>query len=402
MMLRLVNSRIIQTIVLCFALSVLTACSRDKVNEPTELEEGFKDKIHMKRLWKTSVGVGDDGLSLQLTPALVDDFIYSLDVEGELNVVSRLDGKKVWSKALAERISGGLGYDQKHLYYATFQGDIVCIDRHDGHEIWRQSLTSEALASPVSNGQIVVVQTIDGKLFSYSVADGILRWRYDSIGPILSLRGTSTPLVSQKYTIAGFANGELLAFDNKTGTPYWKATLGLPQGRTELERLVDTDGKAKIDGDKLYAIAYQGKLVSLSATTGKDIWSKDMSSYNGVALGFGQVYVTTADGDVVALKQSNGSEVWRNEKLKYRRLGSPAVFGQTLLTSDLEGYIHVLSLQNGEILARKAPDDEGIMGDILISGDQIYVYARSGDIVAYKLYSTDDMLTKTSSELKNY
>jgi len=385
MMLKLVNAKIIQSIVLCLSLSVLLSCSTEKVNEPTELEK-FNDKVTLKRLWKTSVGTGDDSLMLQLTPVLIDGHIYTIDIEGSLHVIESGQGKSVWSREFDERVSGGLGFDDLHLYYTTFQGEVVCIDRQNGDELWRKTLTSEAVAAPASNGKLLIVQTIDGSITTFNTLDGTKAWRHDSLGPILSLRGTSTPLVSQKYTIASFANGEMFAFDNQNGAPFWKATLGIPQGRTELERLVDPDGQATLDGDRLYGAAYQGKVVSLDVTNGQEIWSKEVSSYNGVAVGFSKVFVSTANGDVVALNQATGTELWRNEALKYRRLSSPTVLGQTVIMADFEGYLHVLSVSDGEMLARKLPDSDGVMGNIIVSGDVIYVYARSGDIVAYKIY----------------
>jgi outer membrane protein assembly factor BamB len=389
MMLNRIHSRIIHAILLCLGVSLFSACSSNKVNEPTELDRKFKDIISMKRLWKTSVGVGDDDLQLQLSPVLREDYIYSVDVEGQLTVIDRYTGKKEWSIELDEKVSGGLGIDQQHLYYSTFQGELVCLAIDDGSERWRSSLTSEAVAVPATNGQLVVVQTIDGKLTAFDAENGNQKWRYDSVGPILSLRGTASPLISKKYSITSFANGSMLAFDNSNGQPFWKAEIGVPQGRTELERLVDPDGRAVLDGDKIYAVAYQGKLLALNVIDGQEIWSKDLSSFNSVALGFGKLYVTTGTGDIVALDQTNGTEVWRNEQFKYRRLSSPMVFDQTLVTADLDGYVHVLSTTDGEVLARKYPDSDGVMGQMLVSDDLLYVYARSGHIVAYRLFSTE-------------
>jgi len=231
------------------------------------------------------------------------------------------------------------------------------------------------------------VQTIDGKLFAFDTTEGIKRWRYDSVGPILSLRGTPSPLVSKKYTITSFANGEMLAFDNKNGSPYWKAIIGLPQGRTELERLVDADGQAVVDGERVYTVAYQGNLVALNAATGGEVWSKPVSSYNGVAVGFSQVYVANADGEVIAFNKLNSNETWRNEKLKYRRISTPTVVQNMIVVSDFEGYLHFISQVNGEIVARKYPDSDGVMGDVLVADDILYVYARSGDIVAYRIFN---------------
>jgi len=369
-----------------FFVSLLLACSTDNVNEPTVLEK-MRDKVKIERIWKTSVGSGDDELMLQLTPVINGELIYSLDVNGLLTVLNRLTGKKVWTRELEERVSSGLEIDSQRLFYATFQGELVCLDLQNGNEIWRRQLTSEAISAPASNDRMVVVQTIDGKLFAFDTTEGIKRWRYDSVGPILSLRGTPSPLVSKKYTITSFANGEMLAFDNKNGSPYWKAIIGLPQGRTELERLVDADGQAVVDGERVYTVAYQGNLVALNAATGGEVWSKPVSSYNGVAVGFSQVYVANADGEVIAFNKLNSNETWRNEKLKYRRISTPTVVQNMIVVSDFEGYLHFISQVNGEIVARKYPDSDGVMGDVLVADDILYVYARSGDIVAYRIFN---------------
>jgi len=392
-----VNISITRSVILCFLFSFLAACSTNKINQPTKLER-VKDQVSIKRLWKRSVGTGDDGLALQLSPVRVQDELYTIDIEGNLSVLDRILGKKIWSRKLKEGVSGGLGDDKKHLYYTTFQGELVCIDRANGDEIWRVPLTSVSIAAPASNGQLVVAQTIDGKLLAFSAENGASRWRYDSAVPLLSLRGSPTPLISQKYTISNFANGEMVTIDNRNGSQIWKAVLGLPKGRTELERLVDADGQAVLDGDKLYAIAYQGKLVALDVSTGHEIWSKDMSSYNGVALGFSQIYVTTDSGLVIAFNQENGKEIWRNEKLKYRRLSTPVIFGNTLITDDFKGYLHFLSPKNGEFVARKRPDHHGIMGKSIVYGNDIYLYGRTGSLIAYHL----DDSAQTSSENQHH
>jgi len=367
-------------------LTLLFACSSEAVNEPSELEK-MRDKVKIKRIWKVSVGNGDNGLRLQLSPVIKDNFIYTLDAEGVLTVLNRLSGKVEWERELDDNVSGGLEVDSQRLYYATFQGELVCLDRYSGNQIWRRELTSEAISAPSSNDRMVAVQTIDGKLFAFDTTEGIQRWRYDSVGPILSLRGTSSPLVSKSFTITTFANGEMLAFDNKNGSTFWKASIGLPQGRTELERLVDVDGKAIIDAERVYAASYQGRVVSLNATTGSEIWSKPISSYNGVAVGFAQVYVANSEGDVVAFNKLNSNEIWRNEKLKYRRLSTPTTVKNMVVVSDFEGYLHFMSQIDGEIVARKYPDSDGIMGDVLVADDMVYVYARSGEIVAYRIFN---------------
>lgn len=373
----------------------LAACSKDKVNQPTELDPSFKDKVLIERLWKKSVGDGDLGLRLNFSSFVSGDTVYNIDGNGFLTALSFSSSKILWEIDLSEKVSGGLGGDKKNLYYTTFQGELVAVERLNGKELWRSNLSSESIAQPSSNGDLVAVQTVDGKLMTFNTLDGQLKWRYDSIGPLLSIRGTPSPIVSQRYTLTSFSNGELLAFDNQSGQPYWKATLATPQGRTELERLVDPDGQAVIDGDTLYTIAYQGKLVALDVITGQEKWAKSYSSFNSVAFGFGQLFVTTATGSVLSINPSNGAEIWSSDAFKYRRLTSPFVYGQTLVFSDLEGFLHFLDVKNGKHLAKKLPDDQGIMGELNIIDSKLLVLTRSGELVAYKMFSALEQLERS-------
>lgn len=376
-------------------ICVLAACGKDKVNQPVPLDPDFKNKVYIERLWKQSIGQGDLGLKLNLTSFVMDTKVYSIDGEGYLTIFDPNTEKMLFDKDLNEKVSGGLGGDAKHLYYTTFTGELVAINKKNAEPLWRAELSSEAISQPSSNGNIVAVQTVDGKLMTFGADDGKLRWRYDSIGPLLSLRGTPSPMLSQRYTITSFANGEMLAFDNQTGQPYWKATLAVPQGRTELERLVDPDGQPVIDGDTLYTIAYQGKLVALDVMTGQEKWAKSYSSFNSVAHGFGKLFVTTADGLVLAINPSNGNEIWRSESFKFRRLTAPFIFNQTLIFADLEGYLHFLDINSGMHLAKKQPDDDGVMGDFHIIDNNLVVSTRSGDLVAYKIYSGEAYLHRS-------
>lgn len=364
---------------------LLVACSSNQVNQPKELDLKFQDLISLERIWKKSVGAGDDGLKLQLTPILKDNRIYSVDVEGYLTAIDLGNGKQVWEHDIGERVSGGLAIDGRAIYLTTFKGFLISLDLATGKENWRTTVTSEVIAPPALNGELVIVQTIDGKIQAFDLMNGRPRWRYDSVAPILSLRGTAEPLVSRKYTLSSFANGELVMLDNDSGRPLWKTELALPKGRTELERLVDSDGQPILDGDTIFAGAYQGKVFALSAIDGQEKWSKEVSSFNKLAIGFGKVFVTTDIGEIVALDKLSGKELWRNDDFLYRRLGPPMVFDQYVMAADLEGFIHVLSVLDGEVLARKQPDSEGVMGDIIVKGDRLYVYARSGDIVSYQL-----------------
>jgi len=375
-------------LVLCFVsvtALLIVGCSSDELeNEPMELES-FDEEIEIIEVWDESIGNGSDDQYLKLTPVIIDEFIYAIDHEGLLLALNKADGEEIWDAEYDEPVSGALGGDLNHLYFATYHGDVIAVDRLDGSEKWRFTVTSEVLSAPVSNGRQVVVQSIDGKVVSLNAADGKLMWRYDSNAPVLSIRGTASPVIGDDFSIAGFANGEMMAFQNLSGAPVWSASVGIPKGRTELERLVDIDGQPIIRDDVVYSVSYQGKLVAIHLPTGREIWSKQQSSYRAVDIGFGNVYVSTAEDVVVAYNQATRTEVWQQENLMYRQLTAPKAFGSTLVVADFEGYVHFLSQIDGRFLERIRIDSDGVRAPMLIDDDMLFIFSNSGDLAAYKI-----------------
>ncbi|MFD2228832.1 outer membrane protein assembly factor BamB [Alkalimarinus sediminis] len=377
--------KVLLRLFLAASLIVIVGCSSDDdEQEPMELED-FDEEIEVVKVWEESVGDGNADQYLKLEPIIIGNTIYAIDHFGVLAAINTADGEELWEAEFDEPVSGALGGDDNQLYFATYHGEIIAVDRSGGMEQWRVALTSEVLSAPVSNGRQVVVQSIDGKVVSLNAQSGEMMWRYDSNTPVLSLRGTASPVITDEFTVTGFANGELVAFQNITGSPVWNAEVGIPKGRTELERLVDIDGQPVIEDDAVYTISYQGKLSVIHLPTGKEIWSKQQSSYTGVDLGFGNVYVSTSEGVVVAYNQTTRSEVWRQENLKFRQLTTPKAFGSTTVVADFEGYVHFLSQIDGRLVGRVHLDSDGIRSPMIISGDMLFIYSNSGDLAAYKI-----------------
>jgi outer membrane protein assembly factor BamB len=57
--------------------------------------------------------------------------------------------------------------------------------------------------------------------------------------------------------------------------------------------------------------------------------------------------------------------------------------------ADFEGYVHLLSQVDGEILGRVRPDKDGVRADMLSSGNTLYVFGNSGKLQAYDITSLD-------------
>ena len=364
---------------------LVTGCSSSKlINQPVELEL-FKPDVLVKKVWGNTTGSGVGDQFLQLTPFIQGDSIYTVGHGGTLTLFNRISGKRLWKKSLNESVFAGLGGDDKQLYFSNKQGELIALNSLDGVELWRTTLSSEIVSTPSSNGQVVVSQTVDGKVFGLNVQTGKIKWRYDSIAPVLSIRGNGRTYVDGEKTIAGFSNGEVVALDNADGRVLWTFSVGVPKGKTELERLVDVDGKIIVDDGRVFVVSYQGKLSVLDEASGSELWSLPASSYGSPARGLDHVYISSSDSEVLGFSVSSQANVWSQDKMKFRQFTAPVVLSDTVVVADFKGFIHFLSQIDGHLKARARLDSSGVNSPMLVEGNTLYVQGNSGVIAAYQL-----------------
>ena len=219
----------------------------------------------------------------------------------------------------------------------------------------RGAVTSEVLSPPQTNGDVVVAQTVDGKLTALDAGDGARRWIYETSLPALTLRGTNRPVITpQGYVIAGFSNGTLVSVAAADGIWRWEERIAIPEGRYDIERVIDADGDLKLDGNRVLASSYQGNVMAFDTATGRIVWGMEASSYHGLDQGFGNIYYSSEASHVVAVRDNSNEIAWTNEELEYRALTGPKTLGNYIAVADFEGWLHVISQIDGRIVGPRA------------------------------------------------
>lgn len=356
---------------------------REKKTEPAMLMP-VDEEVGLLKLWSTGA-VGDyESVGSGLKPALGHGNIYVADNEGDVVAIDASTGKRTWKVDLDMPIGGGVGVGGDLVFVGGNDGEVIAMEAATGAERWRKQLSSEILAAPSGNGDIVATQVQDGRIYGLDAQTGDVRWQFEIDVPVLTLRGTSAPLVKGNTVIAGFSNGKAYSFAAATGDMNWENRVTIPQGRSELERMMDIDGQPLLVGDTVYVVSYQGRIGAISRT-GRGIWYQDGSSVHGPAFGLQQVYVAEVDGKVKALRATSGGVLWTNEDLSYRKLNRPAVAGGYLLVADFEGYLHALSQTDGRIVGRTRVDSSGISAPMVTDGDVIYILDNDGGVSAYQV-----------------
>ena len=368
--------------VLAVALLAVGCSSNSKKELPPAELTKFTEEVVLKKQWSRSIGDGQGDSFNMLVPAIENDHIYAADVTGVVMALDRMNGDVVWKQDLDLPVSGAVGVGYGLVMLGTLKGEVIALDASTGEEKWRSKVTSEVLAPPATNGDVVVVQTQDDRVIGLDASTGDRRWIYESTPAVLTLRGTGAPIVTNRLAVAGLSTGKVVALDTQNGVPIWEQRVAIPQGRSELDRVVDIDGGLLLSGGTLYVASYQGRVAGLELESGRVLWQRDASSYAGVAQGFGNVYVSLASGTVEGIDERSSSALWSNDSLARRQLSAPEVFSSYVAVGDLEGYLHLLSQVDGRFVGRERIDSDGLRARPLVVGDMIYVFGNSGKLEA--------------------
>jgi outer membrane protein assembly factor BamB len=368
--------------------AMLAACASDSakkenIEPPTPLVD-FAPTATVQKLWSASVGNGAGEVGAGLVPAVVGGRVYFASVDGDLAAFDASSGKRFWSKEF-EPFSGGPGASDSLVVAGTLNGALIAVDAETGLESWRARMSSEIISAPVVSGDLVVALANDGRTHALNARDGSQSWAVDRGVPLLSLRGSSTPIVTNDAVIVAGANGTVTALAIADGRPIWEQKVGVGEGRTDLERMVDVDGRMVLLNGDLFVVGYESGAQALTVDAGRILWSRDMSSVAGLAAGNEGVFIAASDGALWALDRRSGGALWKNELLSHRMLSVPVLMGDYVVVGDLEGYLHWFKRSDGEIAARVKLGGAGFGEGLVVVDDTLYVQNRDGSVGAFRL-----------------
>lgn len=370
------------------AALLLTSCGifgdKDKELKPKELVR-FQQTLKIKKLWTAKAGGKSEFLRVALRPAGDGNRIYVASYDGVVSAFDLQSGKRVWQNKLKTELSSGPGVGEGRVVVVSRDGFAIALEADTGELQWRADIDGESLARPIISGESVVLQTIDNRMRAVSVYDGRQRWVLEQSTPSLTVRGSADPVLVGNIAIGGFDNGRLVAADLTTGDVVWESLLSPPKGRSDLDRLSDIDGSIAVVGQDVYASGYQGRLAALASESGQVLWTREISSHEGVSADWNSVYTVSAAGEIIALTRRDGAEAWRNSDLLRREPTLPVPFHTTVAVGDLEGYVHFFSNLNGTPVARIKLGGAAISSAPVVLANRLYVQSDSGSVAAYEV-----------------
>ncbi|MCP4472555.1 MAG: outer membrane protein assembly factor BamB [Gammaproteobacteria bacterium] len=377
--------RKLTTIVL---LGLLAACSGGEDNsEPPALLTTIEDSLPLDKNWVVDIRASSSRAAYRLRPLIIGDRAYTIDTGGLMRAVNLSNGRFLWRHKTGLEPITGAGGNQQLLIATSRNGDVIAYRELEGglEILWRARFDSEIRATPVVDGEQVFVRTVDGRLRSLSVEDGSQQWLVSRRVPALSLTGNSTPLVAGQLVISGFDDGKLIAYDRSNGKTRWETTISLPSGRTEIERLVDLDGRFVIRDGVIYVVSFQGHLAAVQAVSGDLLWSRKFSSYQAIAIDNSAIYLSAEDSDLWSIDRRTGSAFWKQDVLHARKITAPSIIGDNLVVADYEGFQHWFAKADGKLLGRVRTTHSRNFVQPLVWGEAVVTLDKFGFLASVSI-----------------
>lgn len=378
---------------LILSLSLLAACAGDDNSEPPAALTEFEASKKIQEQWALRTHGAIEQQFLFIEPLLLKDKIITAGRDGVVTVIDIRKGLQLQEIDLDTTLSGGVGGDASLWLLATKNGELIAIEASTGLVKWQVNVPSEVLSRPVMASNSILVRTVDGQIVSLNRSTGKIRWSYQQTKPALTLRGSALLIVARDRVYAGMANGRMIALSLDRGEVIWDVVISTPQGHSEIQRLVDIDGRAELFGYVLYVAGYQGRIAAINVQKGQFLWKREFSTYTGVTVDAKAVYSSDERSHIWAMDRFSGATMWKQEKLQARNVTRPVLFGDYLVVGDADGYLHVMSKFDGHFIARVAvgdSDDEflgenGVLVPPVVTDDAIIVSTRDGLLYSYTL-----------------
>ncbi len=365
----------ITTLALSF-LWGLGGCS-STIIKPAPLVK-FTPTLNLPQVWRASVG--KDGGNYFI-PLFVDGFLYAAGKNGEVAKFEAKTGREIWRTDLKINLTVGVTGDAKNILVAGEQGFLIALDQN-GKEKWRRQLSSEILSLPGLARDTVVAQTIDNRLSGYDVSSGRRLWIIQRSLPSLLLRDSRGVLSSGSIAFVSFPDSKLLAVSSNNGSILWESKIVETTGSNELERLTAIVGTPISVGENICMGTYQGAIFCIDGLSGNVVWKKPFSTNSAVG-GDGQyLFASDERGVAYAFITNTGLNLWQNDKMKDRQLSAAVTFGKAVAYGDFEGYVHLLSREDGSFLSRLETHSSGV-ASMILADKILIVQTHNGNLYAY-------------------
>ena len=335
----------------CSSLDGLRFWETDDVDpdEPKQLNT-FSEIKNISLIWEQAFD-GENKIG-NFEPGFSSQSLFFSDSQGTVSSIAINSGNNNWSTNL-NFLSSGTAVGFGILVVSDIDGNVIALDQDDGSKLWSTNVKGEVLSKAAIDTKIVAVKTGSGELMGLNKNTGAIEWSYRSKLPALTVRGSSSPIISDDKIYTTFDNGRLGVFEIGSGFPLWDGAISYVSGTSELENLIDSDSSPVVEGGLVYTINYQGKLNIFDIAQKRSVWTYETSSFYSPVVMRGMLLIVEANSKIKSFSLKSLEESWINEDYLNRGLSNAVSYKGNLIVGDFQGYVHIIDPLNGKTIGRK-------------------------------------------------
>ncbi len=356
----------------------------------------------LRPLWSAPIGSGNDRKHrITADPVAADGRVFTLDARATVTATAAAGGARLWQADLTppgenadDASGGGLALSGKQLYVTTGFGDLIALDAATGARIWTQRLGAPAAGSPTVMGDLVYVVSRDNRGWAIGTRDGRVKWTVSGVPSVGGVAGGAGPAVTGTIAVFPFGTGEILGVFRKGGLRLWSASVSGQRRGSAYAAYSDIAADPVIVGDTLYAASPSGRMVAISTSTGKRLWTAREGAYSAVWPAGGSLFLVSDQDRLVRIDSATGETIWakplpyyvktrlKRRKAIYSYFGPLLAGGRLVVVSD-DGQIHSFAPQDGSLLS-SAPLGGAAAANPIVVDKTLYVVTKDGQLRAFR------------------
>jgi outer membrane protein assembly factor BamB len=352
-----------------------------------------------KKVWSTSIPGSSATRRLAASRVVGNGLLYVVDTTGEVHAFDAATGEKRWTHRIEvasdlrpATFGGGATYYDGRLYVTNGGGDVLCLDATTGAEIWRVRPAGPLRGSPTVAFNAVYVMTQDNQIHALDIGDGHTLWDDSAATGQSGVFGVAAPAAGQGTVIAGYSQGELVAYRYENGRNLWSDALARTSISTQVGTLTDVDADPIIDNGRVYALGQGGRMAAYELVTGQRIWELSLAGISTPVVAGEWIFTLTDDARLLAIARSSGKARWITQLMRYKNeekrtnpvfWTGPVLAGNRLWIGNTRGELKSVDVMTGEV-SDFAEFNSGITLPPIVANQTLYILEDNGKITAYR------------------
>lgn len=359
-------------------LATLLGCSSTPEKPRPAALPDLQTPVSLKQAWSQNLGQP----LASLVPSVQGEQVALVSARGDVQLLDAASGQVLWRHALNKEVLAGIGGDGQRYALITRDNEVVTLEA--GQVLWRHRLSAISYTPPLVAGGRVFVLTADRTLTALDGASGRKLWAQTRTTDPLVLNRPGLLMAVGNTLVAGLS-GRLVGLHPDTGVVRWELAVGTARGSNEIERLVDLLGGVYRQQQTVCVRAFQASVGCVDTSRAQLLWTRTAQGHTGVDGDGQRLYGVESDGKLLAWNLDNGQPVWTQDSLRFRGVTAVQRMGRHLVAGDASGLLHILLAENGQLVGRVSTGQAAVALRPLLVGSTLVVVSEAGQVMGFRV-----------------